>query len=129
MKTDDHGRICGTVSISERPATAEDRAIQGHWEGDLLFGSANSRIATLVERQSRYVMLVRVASKDTETIVNALIKHAGKLPQELYRSLTWDRAKKWRTTSASPWRPTSKSTSSIRSILGNEARTKTRMGF
>jgi IS30 family transposase len=93
MKTDDHGRICDTVSISERPATAEDRAIPGHWEGDLLFGSANSQIATLVECQTRYVMLVRVASKDTETVVNALIKHAGKLPQELYRSLTWDRGK------------------------------------
>lgn len=93
MKTEDHGRICDAVSISERPATAEDRAIPGHWEGDLLFGNANSQIATLVERQTRYVMLVRVASKDTETVINALIKHAGKLPQELYRSLTWDRGK------------------------------------
>jgi len=93
MKTDDHGRICDAVSISERPATAEDRAIPGHWEGDLLFGNANSQIATLVERQTRYVMLVKIASKDTETVVNALIKHAGKPPQELYRSLTWDRGK------------------------------------
>jgi IS30 family transposase len=93
MKTDDHGRIYDTVSISERPATVEDRAIPGHWEGDLLFGSANSRIATLVERQTRFVMLVKVASKDTETVINALISHAGKLPQQLYRSLTWDRGK------------------------------------
>ena len=93
MKTDDHGRICDTVPISERPATVEDRAIPGHWEGDLLFGSANSQIATLVERQSRFVMLVKVASKDTEAVINALIRHAGKLPQELYKSLTWDRGK------------------------------------
>ena len=93
QKTDDHGRILDTVSISERPATAEDRAVPGHWEGDLLCGSGNSQIATLVERQSRYVMLVKVASKDTETVTNALIKNALKMPQELYKSLTWDRGK------------------------------------
>ncbi|MBY8608711.1 IS30 family transposase [Burkholderia arboris] len=93
MKTDDQGRICDTVPISERPATVDDRAIPGHWEGDLLFGSANSQVATLVERQSRFVMLVKVASKDTETVINALIRHAGKLPHELYKSLTWDRGK------------------------------------
>ena len=93
QKTDDHGRITDTVSISERPANVEDRAVPGHWEGDLLFGSKNSQIATLVERQSRYVMLAKVASKDTETVVNALIKHAQKLPHELYQSLTWDRGK------------------------------------
>ncbi len=72
-------------------ATAEDRAVPGHWEGDLLCGSKNSQIATLVERQSRYVMLLRLAGKDTETVTNALIKNAHKLPQELYKSLTWDR--------------------------------------
>ena len=93
QKTDDHGRIVDAVSISERPATAEDRALPGHWEGDLLFGSKNSQIATLVERNTRYVMLVKVAGKDTETVVTALIKHARKLPQELYKSLTWDRGK------------------------------------
>jgi IS30 family transposase len=93
MKTDNHGRITDTVSISERPATVEDRAVPGHWEGDLLFGSKNSQIATLVERQTRYVMLVKVDGKDTETVINALIKHAHKLPQELYQSLTWDRGK------------------------------------
>ena len=93
QKTDDHGRIVGAVSIRERPATAEDRAVPGHWEGDLLFGRGNSQIATLVERQTRYVMLVKVAGKDTETVINALIKHARKLPQELYKSLTWDRGK------------------------------------
>lgn len=93
QKTDNHGRILDAVSISQRPATAQDRAVPGHWEGDLLFGSANSQIATLVERQSRYVMLMKVDGKDTETVVTALIKHARKLPQELYKSLTWDRGK------------------------------------
>jgi IS30 family transposase len=93
QKTDDHGRITDTVSIRERPAEAEDRAVPGHWEGDLLFGSNNSQIATLVERHTRYVMLVRVKSKDTKTVINALIKHAHKLPRELYKSLTWDRGK------------------------------------
>lgn len=91
LKTDDRTNIRDAISISERPGTAEDRAIPGHWEGDLLFGSANSQIATLVERQTRFVMLVKIASKDSEAVVNALIKHAGKLPQELYKSLTWDR--------------------------------------
>jgi len=93
QKTGIHGRITHAVSISERPTAAQDRAVPGHWEGDLLFGSKNSQIATLVERQSRYVMLAKVASKDTQTVVNALIKHAQKLPHELYKSLTWDRGK------------------------------------
>jgi IS30 family transposase len=91
QKTDDHGRILDTVSISERPATAEDRAVPGHWEGDLLCGSKNSQIATLVERHTRYVMLVKLAKKDSETVINALIKTARKLPDELNKSLTWDR--------------------------------------
>jgi len=91
QKTDNHGRIVDAVSISERPATVEDRAVPGHWEGDLLFGDRNSQIATLVERHTRYVMLAKVASKDTQTVINALIKNARKLPQELYKSLTWDR--------------------------------------
>lgn len=93
QKTDNHGRILDAVSIRERPATVEDRAVPGHWEGDLLFGNSRSQIATLVERQTRYVMLVKVDSKDTETVINALIRHAHKLPRELYRSLTWDRGK------------------------------------
>jgi IS30 family transposase len=77
----------------ERPVSVEDRAVPGHWEGDLIMGSNNSQIATLVERHARYVMLVRVTSKDTKTVINALIKHAHKLPRELYKSLTWDRGK------------------------------------
>lgn len=93
QKTDNHGRISDTLSISERPTCVEDRAVPGHWEGDLLCGSKNSQIATLVERRSRYVMLVKVDGKDTETVVNALIENARRLPQELYQSLTWDRGK------------------------------------
>ena len=93
QKTADHGRITDTVSIRERPAEAEDRAVPGHWEGDLLFGSHNSQIASLVERKTRYLMLTRVASKDTETVIDALIEQAQKLPRELYKSLTWDRGK------------------------------------
>ena len=93
QKTDTHGRITNAVSIRERPACVEDRAVPGHWEGDLIMGGNNSQIATLVERHTRYVMLVRVPSKDTKTVINALIKHAHKLPRELYKSLTWDRGK------------------------------------
>ena len=85
--------IKGVVSIRERPAEAEDRAVPGHWEGDLLVGSNNSQIATLVERHTRYCMLVRVRRRDTETVINALIKQAHNLPRELYKSLTWDRGK------------------------------------
>jgi IS30 family transposase len=81
------------VSIRERPAAVEDRAVPGHWEGDLLSGSRNSYIATLVERHTRYVMLAKVANKDTQTVVSALIKQAKTLPNELYKSLTWDRGK------------------------------------
>lgn len=91
QKTDRRGQIRDAVSIRERPACVEDRAVPGHWEGDLLCGPNNSFIATLVERHSRYVMLVKVASRHTETVVSALIKQSKKLPDELYKSLTWDR--------------------------------------
>ncbi|MBW4048170.1 MAG: IS30 family transposase, partial [Proteobacteria bacterium] len=93
QKTDIHGRIVDAVPISERAACVEDRAVPGHWEGDQLFGGLNSQIAALVERQTRYLMLVKLTGKDTETVINALIKNARKLPQELYQSLTWDRGK------------------------------------
>ena len=85
------GHILNAVSIKERPASVEDRAVPGHWEGDLLCGSNNSHIVTLVERQSRYVMLAKVSNRETQTVVNALIRQARKLPEELYKSLTWDR--------------------------------------
>src|SRR6476659_1969598 len=90
---DGRGQIKDIVSIRQRPAAVEDRAVPGHWEGDLLAGSKNSYIATLVERHTRYVMLAKVANKDTQTVVSALIKQAKKLPTELYKSLTWDRGK------------------------------------
>jgi len=86
-----HGRIIDAVSIRERPAEAEDRAIPGHWEGDLLAGGNNSYIATLVERHSRFLMLIKVPGKDTAVVVAALSKHVRKLPATLRRSLTWDR--------------------------------------
>lgn len=85
------GRIADAVSIAERPATAADRAVPGHWEGDLLAGSGNSYVATLVERQSRYVLLIRVRGKDTTTVVGALAKRVRRLPDGLMASLTWDR--------------------------------------
>jgi len=87
------GQIKDMVSISERPASIEDRAVPGHWEGDLITGSNESYIATLVERHTRYVMLAKVTGKDTNTVITALIKQAKKLPRELYKSLTWDRGK------------------------------------
>jgi IS30 family transposase len=90
---DGRGQIKDMVSISERPASVEDRAVPGHWEGDLLSGPHNSYIATLVERHTRYVMLVKVANKDTQTVISALIKQSKKLPNELKKSLTWDRGK------------------------------------
>ena len=91
LHKDGRGQIVDPVSIRQRPAAVEDRAVPGHWEGDLLSGSKNSYIATL--RTPRYVMLAKVANKDTETIVSALIKQAKMLPTELYKSLTWDRGK------------------------------------
>ncbi len=93
LKRDGLGQVKDAVSISERPAAAEDRAVPGHWEGDLIAGSKNSFIATLVERHSRYVMLARVPNKDTASVVAALIKQSKKLPRELCKSLTWDRGK------------------------------------
>jgi IS30 family transposase len=85
------GQIVDGISIRERPAEIEDRAIPGHWEGDLITGSKNTHIATLVERQSRFTMLVKVKGKDTASVVTALTKQVRKLPTELRRSLTWDR--------------------------------------
>ena len=85
------GQIIDAISIRERPAEIEDRAIPGHWEGDLITGSKNTHIATLVERRSRFTMLVKVNGKDTASVVTALTKQVRKLPAELRRSLTWDR--------------------------------------
>lgn len=85
------GHIIDAVSISERPAEVADRAIPGHWEGDLITGSKNSHIATLVERTTRFLVLVRVEGKDTKSVVDGLIREVQQLPEQLWRSLTWDR--------------------------------------
>jgi IS30 family transposase len=90
---DARGQIKDMISIRERPASVEDRAVPGHWEGDLLSGPKNSYIVTLVERHTRYVMLAKVADKSTQTVVSALIKQAKRLPSELFKSLTWDQGK------------------------------------
>ena len=91
LKNKGLGQIPDAATIRERPASVEDRAVPGHWEGDLIAGTNGSHIATLVERHTRYVMLAKVRSKDTETVVDALIKQARKLPADLYKTLTWDR--------------------------------------
>jgi IS30 family transposase len=91
LKRSGLGQITEAVSISERPASVSDRAIPGHWEGDLISGSKNSHIVTLVERHSRYVMLAKISDRKSESVVSALIKQAKKLPNELYKSLTLDR--------------------------------------
>src|SRR6266545_1046823 len=92
-KAQRRGTIVDAVSIRERPATAEDRAVPGHWEGDLLAGANNSHVATLVERRSRYLMLVKVSGKDTAAVVDALRRRVRTLPKELRGTLTWDRGK------------------------------------
>lgn len=91
LKRSGLGKFNDAVSIRDRPADVEDRAVPGHWEGDLIAGSGNSFIATLVERNTRFVMLAKVTNKDSHSVIQALIKQSRKLPKELYRSLTWDR--------------------------------------
>jgi IS30 family transposase len=91
QKGPDHGQIVDAVPISKRSAELAGRAVPGHWEGDLLCGTKESQFITLVERHTRYIMLIRTPKKDTETVIKALTKYAEKLPRELYKSLTWDR--------------------------------------
>jgi IS30 family transposase len=85
------GGIKGSISISKRPAEVADRAVPVHWEGDLISGAKNSHIATLVERHSRFTILVKVRGKDTESVVGALSRQVRRLPIQLRKSLTWDR--------------------------------------
>jgi IS30 family transposase len=85
------GQIVDAISIRQRPAEVEDRAIPGHWEGDLLAGGKNSHVATLVERHSRFVILVKVPGKDSDSVVSALVRQVKHLPAGLMSSLTWDR--------------------------------------
>lgn len=99
------GQIVDAVSIRERPAEVEDRAIPGHWEGDLISGGKNTHIATLVERQSRFVLLVHVEGKDSDSVVSALVRQVKHLPAGLMSSLTWDRGTELATTSDSPLLP------------------------
>src|SRR6201984_3370974 len=124
------GKIVDAVSIRERPAEVEDRAIPGHWEGDLLRGARNSHVATLVERHSRFCMLVKVPGKDTTTVVAALSRHVRTLPATLRRSLTWDRGlemaqHKSFTMATDVYR----FTSAIPKAHGSAVRTKTRTGY
>ena len=119
--SDKRGRIPDAVSISERPASMEDRAVPGHWEGDLICGPNNSNIVTLAERHSRYVMLVKIEGRDTETVVNALIRQSKKLPGP-ERGIA-ERSSP--ITSGSNWKPMSTSISATRKAPGREDRTKT----
>jgi IS30 family transposase len=130
QKSDDRRRIPDAVSISERPATAEDRAVPGHWEGDLLCGNRSSQIATRVERQTRDWMRAKVASNDAETFANGLIKNARQLPQELYQSLTWDRGTEMtRHTGALLWRRTYRPISVTLGVLGSTGPMRIRMDY
>ncbi len=108
-----------------RPRPQVCRAVPGHWEGDLIVGSNNSYIATLVERHSRFVMLAKVENKDTQSVITALIKQARKLPKDRYRSLTWDRGSEMAGTASSLWPQRSTSIFATHSRLGKEVATKT----
>ena len=121
------GRIAGMVMISERPPEVCDRAVPGHWEGDLLMGTRDSAIATLVERQTRYCQLVALPEgTNAEPVCEALKASITTLPVQLRRSLTWEQGKEMQSTGGSASRPASRSTSAIPEVPGSEGRTRTR---
>jgi IS30 family transposase len=123
------GQLRGTLHISERPAEAADRAVPGHWEGDLVFGKRPSAVGTLVERHSRYVLLFPLPDGFTaERMRPALTDAILRLPQQLRRSLTWDHAEKWPSTPSSPWILACRSTSVTRVAPGSAAPTRTPTG-
>ena len=128
LKRNGLGQIKNAVSISEGPPSVEDRAVPGHWEGDLIGGSRNSYVATLVERHSRYVMLIKVANKDTESVVSALIKQSQRMPSELYQSLTWDRGKELADHKRLTLASDVESTSATLALPGSAAPTRTQTG-
>jgi len=125
---DSRGQIVDAISIRERPAEIRDRAIPGHWEGDLIGGSKNSHVVTLVERHSRFTALVKVHSKDTAVVVAALSRQVRKLPAALRRSLTWDRGLEMAKHKTFTVATDVKVSSVIRTALGSAARTKTPTG-
>jgi IS30 family transposase len=124
LKRSGLGKFNDAISIRDRPLEVEDRAVPGHWEGDLIAVSDNSFIATLVERHTRYVMLAKVGNQDSHSVIQALIKQARKLPKELYRSLTWDRGTEMAGHKNSPWRRISTSSCASHIHRGNAAQTK-----
>src|SRR5262249_45749467 len=119
------GHIVDAASIRERPAEADDRAVPGHWEGDLLSGANNAHIATLVERRTRFVMPLKVPSKDTATVVAALGKHVRNCPKSCAAPWPGIEARRWLTTRTSPSPPTCRSISAIHAVLGSAAATRT----
>jgi hypothetical protein len=122
------GQLRDIVSIRQRPAEAEDRAVPGHWEGDLIRGSGASAVGTLVERSSRLVLLLKLEVVDAETVAAALRHHILKLPEQLRRSLMWDQGKELPRHTSSPSTPAFRCTSVIRRARGNAVRTRTSTG-
>ena len=126
-RVETRGRIPGMVMISERPPEVEDRAVPGHWEGDLIIGkNAKSAVGTLVERSTRYVMLLHLPDGRFPAQVDEAMRHAiRKLPKELFRTITWDQGKEMHRHATSRSTPASRSTSAIPTVPGSGARTRT----